>query len=257
MALTAVEYHLFRTLRATGALPPRPHVLELGESEWYGDVPETVLQDAIDAESDPARRAALHASVREALASGAPRQAFSLAKCFYAIFLDYGAISAIDFHGTPAARKIDLNYPVELAERFHIVIDIGTAEHVFNVFQFFKTCHELTRPGGLMIHANPFRGWLEHGFYNFNPTFYWDLAAANGYDMVMLLYSEIDPLKVIQLDARESAVALARDGALGANAMLHCVLQKPDRDRPFAVPLQGFYAGTISETMARAWYEVR
>lgn len=258
MALTAVDYHVFATLHKAGVLPSRPSVLELGEAEWYGDVPAEALLDAIKSfVKDPGRCARLQKRLAEVLQSDSAQKSWDLAKIFYAVFLDCGRIAAIDFHGTPAAMRIDLNYPVALDERYDVLINGGTAEHVFNVVQFFKTCHELTRPGGLMLHSSPFRGWLEHGFYNFNPTFFWDLAAANGYDVVMMLYTEIDPPRLVQLPGREKIIDMARAGELGANAMLYAVYRKSEASSAFVIPAQGFYSGAISDRMAQAWFELR
>lgn len=231
-------------------------MLELGESEWYGDVPPDELHDLIDEVAPQAKQEALHARLDEVLAGKSPQRGWDLAKVFYSALLDYAEMVAIDFHGTPAAKPLDLNQPVDLGGRFDIVIDGGTAEHVFNVYQFFRTCHELARPGGLIIHHNPFRGWLEHGFYNFNPTFYWDLAAANNYDVLMMVYTETTPPRTVQLSGREHIVDMARAGELGANAML-CTVYRKDGDAPFAVPAQGFYARALSEKMVRAWHEAR
>jgi hypothetical protein len=231
-------------------------VLELGESEWHGDVPPDELHDLIDAVAVEGRREALHGRLDDLLQKPSQYRGWDLAKLFYSAVLDYSEIVAIDFHGTPAAKPIDLNGPVDLGGRFDIVIDGGTAEHVFNVYQFFRTCHELTRPGGLIVHNNPFRGWLEHGFYNFNPTFYWDLAAANNYDVLMMVYNETSPARLVQLSGREHIVDMARAGELGANAMLFAVYRK-DGDAPFAVPSQGFYAKALSDKMVRAWHELR
>ena len=235
MALTAVDYHVLEALHKASLLPPKPAVLELGESEWYGEAELAALIGTVVA--DPSRRAEL--------------------KKRLAAFLDYRELVAIDFHGTPEARPIDLNHPVNLGQRFEVVIDGGTAEHVFNVAQFFTTCHELAAPSGLILHHNPFRGWLEHGFYNFNPTFYWDVAAANRYDMLMLVYTEVQPLRIEQLFGRERIIEMARGGQLGANAMLYAVYRKPAEDAPFAMPRQAYYANALNEQMARAWSEVR
>lgn len=57
---------------------------------------------------------------------------------------------------------------------------------MFNQFAVFKNMHDLTRPGGLMLFVLPFYNWLNHGFYNFNPVLFVDLAAANRYEMVRL-----------------------------------------------------------------------
>lgn len=258
MALTAVDYHVLKALHKAALIPKRPSVLELGESEWYGDVPPQELAAIIDATvADTGRAARLKARLKEVLAGDPRWRGWDLAKVFYCALLDYREIVAIDFHGTPAAQKIDLNQPVDLGRRFDIVIDGGTAEHVFNVHQFFKTCHDLTAPGGLMLHNNPFRGWLEHGFYNFNPTFFWDLAGANRYETLMLVYNETHPLRIEQLFDREKIIELARSGELGANGMLFAVYRKPPVDAPFAIPMQGYYGSTLSPEMARAWHEVR
>jgi len=258
MALTAVDYNLFVALRERGALPARPSVLELGESEWYGDVSTEVLADAIDSMvADAARRRELKDRLARILEGNSPQESWDLAKVFYAAFLDYRKITAIDFHGTPAALKLDLNQPVALGEQFDVLISGGTAEHVFNVFQFFKTCHEVTCPGGLMVHVVPFLGWLEHGFFNFNPTFFWDLAQVNDYAIVLLAYTEVTPVRLIQLRSREQILEMARRGELGQNAMLHAVLRKPAAESGFRVPMQGVYAGRVSDDVMEAWHTLR
>ena len=258
MALTAVDFHVLESLRRTALLPARPAVLELGESNWYGDIPPAQLAQIIDdTVADGARRADLQRRLRELLATETPYRSWDLAKLFYATMLDYSDIVAIDYHGTPAAKRLDLNEPVDLGRRFDMVIDGGTAEHVFNVFQFFKSCHELTRPGGLMLHNNPYRGWLEHGFYSFNSTFYWDLAGANRYEMLLLVYHEPEPQKIVQLTSREQVVDMVRAGGLGANAMLFAVYRKPAQEEPFVAPWQGYYSGALSERMKDAWFDLR
>lgn len=258
MALTAVDYSIFATLRSAGSLPERPRVLELGESEWYGDVSPDELTQAIERHvPEPQRRRELKARLDAILGSDSPHASWDLAKLFYAVFLDYSKITAIDFHGTPAALKLDLNEPIGVDEQFDVLLNGGTAEHVFNVFQFFKTCHEVTRPGGLMLHSAPFLGWLEHGFYNFNPTFFWDLALANDYKIEMLAYTEIDPPRVIELRGREQIIELHRSQSLGRNALLYAVFRKPPGEAQFRTPVQGFYAGNLNQELMEAWYRVR
>lgn len=258
MALTAINYHVLQALRTANLLPAKPSVLELGESEWYGDISPQAFADMLDTVvADAARRKMLRRRQQELLERESPTRGWDMAKLFYEAMLDYREIVAIDFHGTPAAKPLDLNLPVDLGQRFDMVIDDGTAEHVFNVFQFFKTCHDVTRPGGLMLHNNPFRGWLEHGFYNFNPTFYWDLAAANRYDVLLMVYHEFDPLRVEQLPDRERIVDLARAGGLGPNALLFAAYRRPETEAAFAVPMQAYYAGALNKKMWQAWYDLR
>jgi hypothetical protein len=258
MAITTVDYIVFKKLKESNLVPPRPSLLELGEAEWYGDVSTETLSDSIESYVlEESSREELHQRLTDTICGNSRYKSWDLAKIFYKAFLDYDKLIAIDFNGTPDARPIDLNYPVTLGEQFDIVLNAGTAEHVFNIFQFFKSTHELTKPGGLMVHVMPFRGWLEHGFYSFNPTFYWDLASANDYTIRILAYTELSPPKLIQLMHREKIIELARDGSMGENANLYAVMQKGADERPFKIPMQGLYAGTISEQMVKAWYKWR
>jgi hypothetical protein len=258
MALTAVDYEIFMALRREGVLPPRPGVLELGEAEWYGDLPSETLAGTIDQlTQDPALRAQLHAQLAAALRRDSSTWSWDLAKIFYRVLLDYRRIVAIDFHGTPAALKLDLNYPVAIDGQFEVLVNSGTGEHVFNVFQFFKTCHEVTCPGGIMVHSMPFCGWVEHGFYNFNPTFYWDLAAANGYRVVAIIYTELDPAKLVQLTDRGKILDMARSSEIGRNAILYAIFVKSGSESEFRIPFQAVYAGSLDPEMSKAWHELR
>ena len=259
MAITTIDYIVFKKLRDSGLFPSRPTVLELGEAEWYGDVSTQVLSDGIEEYvSDDTVREELHLRMAEILLSDSQYKSWQLTKIFYKVFLDYKRLVAIDLHGTPDARPIDLNYPVSLGEQFDLVLNGGTAEHVFNVFQFFKSTHEWTKPGGLMLHVMPFRGWLEHGFYSFNSTFYWDLAIANGYSMLILAYTELQPPRLVQLTRRETIIEFARSGGLGENANLYAVMQKAaDGEGQFKTPMQGLYAGNVSAEMLDAWHRMR
>ena len=55
---------------------------------------------------------------------------------------------------------------------------------IFNQFNVFKTIHDLTKPGGFIFHQLPGQGYYDHGFYNYQPTFFFDLAEANDYSMI-------------------------------------------------------------------------
>lgn len=258
MAISTVDYHIFSMLRELDVFPPRPNILELGESNWYGDMPMEALSDCIENfVRDAQLRERLHQRMVDVLCAESPYKAWDLAKIFYKVFMDYATIAAIDLHGTPSALKIDLNHPVELGEQFDVLVNIGTAEHVFNVFEFFRTSHKLTRPGGIMVHMTPFRGWLEHGFYSFNPTFFWDLAFVNDYALLLLVYTEPNPPKLVPLTRREQITEMAREGGLGKEANLYAVLKKPASEAEFRAPMQGVYAGTVSTETTKAWIEDR
>ena len=77
----------------------------------------------------------------------------------------------------------DLNEPLETGLSYDIVLDVGTVEHCFNISQAIKNMAGLVKEGGYIIHENPFN-WANHGFYNLNPTFFWDFYRENGFDVM-------------------------------------------------------------------------
>lgn len=244
-------------MREQGVLPLNGNVLECGEANWYGDVTLKELANDIRRFATDKDCPLLLRQLDEIDQSKSPGMMWEIAKVFWQAFLKPASMTAIDFHGTEQALKLDLNDPVDLQQKFDLVMNLGTIEHVFNVAQALKTIHDHTLPDGLMVHGMPFTGWVDHGFYSFNPTFYWDLAATNGYSMVGMMYTEMRPLKIIQLDHREHILKIAKNGQIGKNALIYAVFRKPKEVLPFRVPIQGYYAGTISRNAAEAWKVLR
>ena len=232
MAISAPHYHCLKELHRCGELPQGGSLLEIGEANWYGDIdPESVGLNRSD-------------------------DLFAIAKQVYLQLFAARTLAAIDANGTPAAHRMDLNQPIDLGWQFETVINHGTLEHVFNAAQVLQTMHNHCAVGGLMIHESPFTGWIDHGFYTIQPTLYFDLAAANKYEILHLAVTSLDhPLPVV-VDSREQLLEMARLGTLPSNAMLFVALSKTT-DGPFKIPMQGYYAQTISSEAAEAWEVLR
>jgi hypothetical protein len=64
---------------------------------------------------------------------------------------------------------------------FDLIFDGGTLEHVFHLPNALANIHALLAVGGRIIHASPTSNYVDHGFYSFSPTFFWDYYEANGY----------------------------------------------------------------------------
>jgi len=77
---------------------------------------------------------------------------------------------------------LDLNEPMKFCKQYDIVLDVGTAEHCFNIGQALINMAGLVEKGGYIIHENPFN-WGNHGFYNLNPTLFADFYAVNGFTL--------------------------------------------------------------------------
>jgi SAM-dependent methyltransferase len=82
---------------------------------------------------------------------------------------------------------LDLNEPVpdEMKQRFDLVWEGGTLEHVFDIAQALANCASMCRLGGMVFHALPMN-WLNHGFYNVNPTLMVDFHEDNGFRTIGL-----------------------------------------------------------------------
>src|SRR5690554_6912619 len=142
MAISAVHYQLLCGLYAEGKLPQGGSLLQLGEPEWYGDMPTDDIP-----------------SLRDGMTG------HEIAAQIYQNFCSPSRVVSIDMHGTPAALPLDLNEQAWIeGGQSDLTVNHGTLEHVFDVAQVLRTMHDWTKPGGLMLHEAPFTGWVDHGF---------------------------------------------------------------------------------------------
>lgn len=88
-----------------------------------------------------------------------------------------------------ATFAVDLNRPIpsELRERFDVVFNGGTMEHIFDVRAVLANLHALLKIGGRIIHIAPTSNMIDHGFYSFSPTFFRDYYRENNY-IIRTLY---------------------------------------------------------------------
>jgi hypothetical protein len=100
-------------------------------------------------------------------------------------FTDYAAMDVSDYEATDVILH-DLNSPTiapELEGRFDVVIDGGTLEHVFHLPNAMSALGRMVHSQGRVIHASPSTNHVDHGFYMFSPTFFWDYYSANRFDL--------------------------------------------------------------------------
>ena len=160
--------------------------------------------------------------------------------------LGFQTYKCIDADGRSGALIFDLNkniYDVYgYRDQFDFVTNHGTTEHCFDQVNVFRNIHNLCRVGGLMIHGIPFYGYLNHGFYNYNPFFFENLAVANNYKILgmylnvnkkkgdLLPYS-YDLMEVLQNTSSLESMAI----------LLFVILQKEIDDKEFNIPFDRRY----------------
>ena len=94
-----------------------------------------------------------------------------------------------DFEGATITHDFNQPIPGELHGAFDTVIDGGTSEHVFNVFQSMQNCINLAKVGGHVISILPSNNFCGHGFYQFSPEFFYRVfSEENGFEVKLLIF---------------------------------------------------------------------
>ena len=135
-------------------------------------------------------------------------------------------------------RIVDLNQPLasDLVGAFDIVLDAGTMEHCFNVGQAIRNILDMAKVGGFVLHLNPMT-MVNHGFFNFSPTFYHDFYGQNGHQLM----APIHGVAVNGIDVKSYQVDhVRRQSIADPNGMIMCVVRK-SHGNPAAWPMQSKY----------------
>lgn len=108
-------------------------------------------------------------------------------KHFYTA-LGLAEYKAYDYYDARAEYQFDFNYVINMRDRFDVVTNFGTSEHVFNIGATFASMHNLLTVGGLGIFILPAMADIAHGFYNIHPILFKALAHFNKYEIVEHTY---------------------------------------------------------------------
>lgn len=100
----------------------------------------------------------------------------------------------------------DLNQPISPSHgvpQVDIVLDLGTAEHIFDNSIFLENIYRQLNVNGYYIFNLPANNFLEHGFRQYSPTFFYDLVRANkeSLDIDLLCMHNINGLCIDVLNA--------------------------------------------------------
>ena len=113
------------------------------------------------------------------------------------LFLGMGATSvdAMDFSDYEGAKLIhDLNHPIpgDWHERYDLIFDGGTLEHVFYFPTAIKSAMQMLKLGGRFVSVTMPNNWCGHGFYQFSPElFYRMLSPGNGFSILGLYITSL------------------------------------------------------------------
>ena len=80
---------------------------------------------------------------------------------------------------------IDLNYKVNNSHinKYDLILDFGTLEHIFDVPQALENYIRMTKKNGHIIICSPCSNMIDHSFYMFSPTLFFDYFKNNGFEI--------------------------------------------------------------------------
>jgi hypothetical protein len=236
----------FLDLKKQGILDGIRAVFEIGSQEMYCHDGEAVINELVAAFGQPAAKPEI---VKGIANMGSGRDFYRL------LGLDY---NCIDTDGRFGALALDLNYdsvPAEHQNRYDLLTNFGTTEHVVNQLNCFKVIHELTAPGGYMYHELPFTGYVTHGLVNYTPKFFWMLCRSNFYDYVGMWVDADTQRRFLHPDILGDAkikVEVNEGNFSQQDSCLRCLVRKRF-DIPYVAPLDGDLQGVDEKVLRRYW----
>jgi hypothetical protein len=231
MGIGLPTLYLYHRLQENSYFKDFQRVIELGSQDVYGEPAQivSVLKSLFGSEVNDTTQItakALYQSI-----------GFKLYQC-------------IDADGVNDALVFDLNQDIQkvygFSEKFDLVTNHGTTEHCFNQHACFLNIHNLCDLGGLMVHVLPVQGYVNHGLFNYNPSFFYNLAAANKYTLIGAYLSTCkshDPALYSLpglIPYRESLIQSLMDFQGEPDMGLYVILQKV-KEQEFSMPYDGHY----------------
>lgn len=187
---------------------------------------------------------------------------------FLADLLELTDISYLGYDVCPAplTKIFDLNHgriPSADQGTYDLVLNFGTTEHVINQLNAFKAIHDAVRVGGVVMHQLPSVGYIDHGYFNYNPLFLNDLVEANRYEIVDRFYNPsgsgafrsdgVDVRSSENMVEKNSATALETVQNFNINYVLRKTVDAPFR---FGLELRTSH-GSLSKKVAHKYVSDR
>lgn len=135
--------------------------------------------------------------------------------------LDYS-----NYEGANILHDMNLPVPAELKEKYSLVLESGSLEHIFNFPVSMANCMEMTEKDGHLLIITPVNNIMGHGFYQFSPeVFYRVLNERNGFEIKQMLIFEYSP-DLKWFSVKDPKLAKQRVELMNSSATYLCVLAK-------------------------------
>lgn len=110
------------------------------------------------------------------------------------LFKSFGAetidsLDVSDYEGATILQDMNKPIPENLKNKFSVVFDGGSLEHIFNIPVALKNCMDLLKTGGHFIGITPTNNFVGHGFYQFSPELFYSVFCEKyGFKMLKMYF---------------------------------------------------------------------
>ncbi|HBJ33715.1 MAG TPA: hypothetical protein DDZ51_02910 [Planctomycetaceae bacterium] len=130
------------------------------------------------------------------------------------------SMDASGFEGATVIQDLNKAIPESYDQKYDVVFDGGSLEHVFDVCMSFKNCMRMVKVGGHFLGVSPANSFVGHGFYQFSPELFFEVfCEQNGFRVKQLILVEYGKGRWYQVSAPRdvrSRVLLGRSGKIYA-----------------------------------------
>lgn len=164
--------------------------------------------------------------------------------------LGFEGVDALDVSDYEGADIVDdLNDPGvsdRHTQRYDLIYDTGTIEHIFDAPTALRTIVRMLNVGGVVVHASPANGFMDHGFWQLSPDLFRTFYQTAGFRILTsALYVLSANPKAIA--ANENIYRTRGRPFIVDNipaAIVVFAAQKQREVYPINVRLQDYYSGT-------------
>lgn len=162
---------------------------------------------------------------------------------------DYTDIDKFDDDSPLILHDLNLPVPAHLHDRFNLVLDSGTIEHIFDVSRVVENILVMCRTSGWVVHISPSSNFVDHGFYSLSPCFFFDVYRANGFDDFRCYLLQVDPTDYFaRCPYVEYSYGMDTSDLVDPHRQLLVVFaaRKVRTSRSLTVPIQGVYERNVT-----------
>jgi hypothetical protein len=160
-------------------------------------------------------------------------------------FSDVASLDAFDADSPTILHDMNKPIPEQYKNKYDVVFDIGSMEHVFDIKQFVQNCVEMVKESGTLVIYDALLGWHNECFYNFQTPFFFDVFKANGFEDISVFLNYFPKYHDFG-NSKTTWVRFEYEDRTSFRKRGYCThilfIGRKAKSLPeFVVPLQGYY----------------